>query len=1528
MTDSKYPTSLDSDVEIPRVDDNITEIGGEAINSLRSAVFNIEETLGLNPQGTETDLATRISTALNPDGTIKASALSAIALVTLPIVNGMIATNAGIEESKLDLNYGTSWLKERYDEIYALIMSTMDELAVDIGHLTAHVAHPTTYGRHRTSDIDGYSGATYDGYNLQGIVNDLNVRIVNHLADPIAAHAASAISFDDTNLPIFADNVQDAISETAQYIEGATILHQDRQHSNGILQEQDVTYDETNHSYVLVSSSALYGVSVGSTFVRFVTLPTNFGLITRGDRVDVLIGGVTYTRYIDSTDSSTAVLKFLVPISVSGSASAIVYKKPDEYSAPSSLNIAIRRNDISSVGGSIIQMVHPGAPYVLSSNIMPRNLSSSDKNIKLSWADGYTSDIDVYTMMTTFSSLSSTWTVDNLSILLNKEFADNHYPFISFVYGNELGIAFDEPDGYMVIDSPSADSAWTALGFSTGNIGYALNRRFYIDGYEFTGLKKLIDATGTVSGGSTKTIESISQDILANGLQVPGILRIKGTVSENGTYVYDQINNSTSLNVESDLTPITSLNIVSYADSFGIRSISNQTLYELFLDGSDLNAAQFFGSQRLQYYKEQTVSPQDATMFFNIVDISRNFPASSVRLAYGIVSGVYLVQLGSRGSGGTVTNGGELVVLPTPSSYVTGYRFRAYTISGTDYIEFEVVQDYTTLSTGNSIDIDVYARQSEERYLQVGKVLHNKQYFKYLEDRRLFGNVGRYDVRTDYTRDYVTYPRSLIRGGGVIRDCSITYTLGATFLWYNGGQLLVNGMVVDTPRFSFMVPNDGAATYNLYADSNGLIKLSRDNQFITGKISTPSWVEILESTDKTLLYIIDTNSSSEISAVRDVRRFVSSLDNKVELIIENQGYTEGKTLFCGTFHDIQSAINYIDSLDYSATSVVSHIIKIKGTVYVDSEIELPNGTILMGEGRVGNARIIQTGSSGYISCGFGCTIRDLVFYSEITTLNGFINTSGVTDVLIENCSFTALTYNSNNIGIKFASVANVNVRWCTFNNFAIAILGLINTSINNENYYISENLFSDVRQNALYLIGTKANTKEIYFVNNVINNSLLDATDLVYIEQVDGMYISGNIFTCSATSTAAGSAIKIGGTASSVNIIDNIITNTAVSNQGLQCGILLNGTDGYSNCINLSTISNNKVYNFFGGSSAGISLMNVLYTTINMNEVVCCRTALNIYTCLALRIVNNFFTSGWGVVTAEAPVLKIDGLYTSAEGSFIISNNTFFHWVVTLSLITPSALVEITSDGGYGNIISSNHFIVKSPLANGAHPMLSVGSRSCTIIGNNFVAPYSLSPIWGLTYTVAPLLVSGNSCLVTNNNLGEIFCLVAKNSVTGTASVDYMNKGGTYEIVVPDGQIILEHDKDGTTSWFCNTFVDGIVSATDSTYLLGMNSFYHSFSSDLVPVGAQIVKISVEFDITAGTTAAFDLSWGKHSFGGSTVWVDTGGSPTGLSGPFDMYPDSPPEYMALNTVHFLKGSCASSGSYHIDYLGLKVVYTL
>jgi hypothetical protein len=126
---SNFPYQLDTDNELPRVDDNITSIGEEAINSLRSAMFAVESNIGTNAQGSTGSIAQFLSVSHAPDGSIKPSALVGIGLVTLPITDIEISPTAGIQESKLNLTYSTS-------SLYTLILILQNSIDVFNGFLS------------------------------------------------------------------------------------------------------------------------------------------------------------------------------------------------------------------------------------------------------------------------------------------------------------------------------------------------------------------------------------------------------------------------------------------------------------------------------------------------------------------------------------------------------------------------------------------------------------------------------------------------------------------------------------------------------------------------------------------------------------------------------------------------------------------------------------------------------------------------------------------------------------------------------------------------------------------------------------------------------------------------------------------------------------------------------------------------------------------------------------------------------------------------------------------------------------------------------------------------------------------------------------------------------------------------------------------------------------------------------------------------------------------------------------------------
>lgn len=253
MSKSSYPGEFDSDVELPRVDNNITEIGGDAINSLRDAMFAVEQTIGINPQGNTATLVARINNSIDDDGNIKASALSRRGLVTLPILNSHIGGSASIAESKLDLDLSTTYLNAR-------ILSSatdIDALRVSLNVFTAQtINHFLGSGdRH-----DGYMIALTDSIrssdDVETALHIVNNAFTAHEGVTIGAHKGSVISVNDEFENFTATDVQSALTELDVLSSGTSEIHQDNLHQNGIgLNDTGETDDQGNLSHTTMAPS-------------------------------------------------------------------------------------------------------------------------------------------------------------------------------------------------------------------------------------------------------------------------------------------------------------------------------------------------------------------------------------------------------------------------------------------------------------------------------------------------------------------------------------------------------------------------------------------------------------------------------------------------------------------------------------------------------------------------------------------------------------------------------------------------------------------------------------------------------------------------------------------------------------------------------------------------------------------------------------------------------------------------------------------------------------------------------------------------------------------------------------------------------------------------------------------------------------------------------------------------------------------------------------------------------------------------
>jgi hypothetical protein len=119
---SNFPFFLDSDADLIRVDDNITQLGGIAINQIRSAIFAIEQEVGADingvagtgASGTAGSIAARLNVSILPDGNINPSILLGLLTNLGGIVDVQVSPTAAIQESKIALTYSTASLYTLY----------------------------------------------------------------------------------------------------------------------------------------------------------------------------------------------------------------------------------------------------------------------------------------------------------------------------------------------------------------------------------------------------------------------------------------------------------------------------------------------------------------------------------------------------------------------------------------------------------------------------------------------------------------------------------------------------------------------------------------------------------------------------------------------------------------------------------------------------------------------------------------------------------------------------------------------------------------------------------------------------------------------------------------------------------------------------------------------------------------------------------------------------------------------------------------------------------------------------------------------------------------------------------------------------------------------------------------------------------------------------------------------------------------------------------------------------------------------
>ena len=673
---SKFPSDLDTDADIPMVTNNVTEIGAEAINAIREAIFAIEATLGADVQGSAPSLTDRLNAVLNSDGTFKAAALVAAGLIALPITDSMVASSAAIKESKLDLDHATQALYN------AIISNDIDILALQnnaTAILSNFLAHVSGSGfRHDgyqiLLDTDYPTSTPPDILPLTSIsIGDaifaIKERYFDHIgATKSSAHLAANIALNTGTLTrISSNNLQGAIEEVESLNEDLFIDHRDDLHASGFsnfansrdgygLNRQflPAQHGSSVTAYVLLDRQTIQfdgytlgalGVSPGDV-VWISDPPEAIGSYT--------IDGVGPRLSIGALPALTSnQLAVAENILYDGYVSAAIFSPSSASTLKGNMAPTIHQSDIRT---DSIQVSRPNAAKVLSLGINPRFIASGHSlGIEVGVGPGLSRSISISDLnYTRYAAPAQYVTIDSIVERINhvlQNRADgNAFPAAAYRVGDELLVSHNwcgSDDHYLKITS-SGSTAQSL--YILGLDGYGANvvdvdirpthtANYYVGGVSLHDVSSIL----TTSANITAQIFTFpnGENPLDLGVKVGHLLHLKShpNTNERGTYFVTGVDaSSITIHKNSGISTATGVEIEVLHDAIPIDEIQGYAKHALIETYYDSEGK---GGFRLRADNSLVTNVTDKV---RIVDVSDNF-----------ASGASTIDVSAAGTGRRLT---------------------------------------------------------------------------------------------------------------------------------------------------------------------------------------------------------------------------------------------------------------------------------------------------------------------------------------------------------------------------------------------------------------------------------------------------------------------------------------------------------------------------------------------------------------------------------------------------------------------------------------------------------------------------------------------------------------------------------------------------------------------------------------------------------------------------------------------------------------------------------------------------------
>lgn len=504
---SNFPTSLDDDISLPPVSNNITEIGEELFNALREVAFATEAEIGIGASGTVGSVAARLAVCFNPDGTLKPSAITSLSdgLTTVGgwVTNFHINAVAQITESKLDLDHSTTSLyntlvtqQSEIDSALAFIQAAGSKVNPHLAGITyRHVLDHIDISLDSSDFFRDRNNVLRDNTDLYTLLNNINTDLVSHqksdgtdtgtIPPDNYGHVAAGVFVNTSNFSFIPQTATD-LQQFAQFIDNSNIFILGTRiqtfYSNGIARTarsggllnsengQPIVPETPVTTYLLdgYASTPVDNIDTGDDLVEFfpdVTSLSNnsfeskFSAVKIGDILTVNYGNFSVPNVIIekksiSVDSNK---RFLVRINrknvMDGYGFTARIDKPlfntNKYGV---LALAQANTPFNATSSLIVG--NPRGAQILGIDFNPDQIDLAHYNL---WLAFYPSGNPATSRVTLFKiditgnrgTTPGKYTLESIVESTNNSFraAGFNYRFIAFSYKGNFGIMLADPYG-------------------------------------------------------------------------------------------------------------------------------------------------------------------------------------------------------------------------------------------------------------------------------------------------------------------------------------------------------------------------------------------------------------------------------------------------------------------------------------------------------------------------------------------------------------------------------------------------------------------------------------------------------------------------------------------------------------------------------------------------------------------------------------------------------------------------------------------------------------------------------------------------------------------------------------------------------------------------------------------------------------------------------------------------------------------------------------------------------------------------